>query len=113
LTVGSKVFVSDITRNNGLPNLQYKTGTISKIGRKYFTVDFGGYCMEFIKETRYEKTDYSPSKRAYFTEQEIEDELESHELFNELRVLLDYRNKGEYSLHQYKKTIEILRDKNM
>ena len=109
MIVGTKVCVSDLDTNNRLPNLQYKNGTITKIGKKYFTVDFGGYSMEFVKETHYEKTVYSPNKRAYFTEKEILDEIELHERFNELRVLLDYRNKDKYSLHQYKKAIEILR----
>lgn len=80
-------------------------GKVVKVGRKYFSVDFGYY-----KPSQYylcdwgEKTDYSPDSELYEKPQDLEDKKEEQLICKEIWSAFEYgRNRNGLSLGTLRK----------
>lgn len=64
--------------------------TVTKVGRKYFTVGEGWASQEYHLSDWREKTDYTPTSCLYVSEQEFADQKESAELTDRIRHVFSY-----------------------
>ena len=86
----------------------YVTGTLTKIGRKFYIVDYCNREIKFYKDSFLEQSIYSPDYKLYFSEQDIEDTLEHNEL---TQYMTTYNSYNRLTLHQLRLIKAILEAK--
>lgn len=110
--LGEELYLVDVgnraRRNMG----QQRTCTVSKIGRKYFTVSYkssSDYVWEavFTLDEWHEKTDYSAQYSLYESEQEYKDTLEASKWKQAFSKRFQYGG-GRNTLKQLKEAAAIL-----
>lgn len=88
--VGQKLFLLNVGNNARRVPQVLTPATVTKVGRKYFTVArdaHRGWEIDFHLESWIEKTEYSPGWAIYLSEQEWEDEEEASRLYDEIQRL--------------------------
>ena len=95
VTIGQTLFMLNI--GNAARNREHVLTevTVSKVGRKYFTVTIDGrsyFDLSFHIDTWSQKTEYSQDYCLYETKQEWEDEKESLKLYNKIKSSFNYSN---------------------
>lgn len=90
LQIGQDIYLKPIG-NAARRTSEIKEGKITKIGKKYFEVDaYSG--RFFIDDLYHDAGEYTSNYRAYFTKQEILDEMEAEKLFAKISTHFRYRN---------------------
>jgi hypothetical protein len=104
---GMEVFLRG--KNNGRLTENHKVlkGTLTKIGRQYYTVK-AGYEYKFDKETLEEKSEYGVSFDLYFSEAAMNDAVEVEELTRKLRGAFNVVPRLSFTLDQLRRVNAIL-----
>ena len=90
-----------------------KPATVSKVGRKYFSVKLDGpYPMdrEYHVEDWRERMEYSAGTKLYASEQEYADEKETAVIWEQLRHVFSMYNATGFDLPRLRKIIAIVRE---
>ena len=82
----------------------YKLGNITKIGRKYLTIDES---LQINVETGYNKTQYSPDYQLFASEEDLLNQLERERNIMKIKSLFQYRE-TDLTNEQLNKIIEIV-----
>ena len=90
-----------------------KPATVSKVGRKYFSVRLDGPYpaeREYHIEDWRERTEYSAGTKLYASEQEYADEKEMAVIWGQLRHVFSTYNATGFDLPRLRKIIAIVRE---
>lgn len=85
-------------------------GKVTKVGRKYIEVDMNGWLEKFDIEFDYvQKTNIgSPDYKLYSSKEEIINEIETEELYREVKNHFgDWHNRNKFTLSQLKQILDI------
>jgi len=92
--IGQKVFSLNVGNAARYRDQELTSVTITKVGRKYFTVGAGFGSVQYHLDDWSEKTEYSANSCIYETEQEWADEKESDELYREISRFFSMSGRG-------------------
>lgn len=103
IKIGQKIFLKPINNaaRRGV-NVEIREAEVAKVGRKYFELK-EGYYGKFHIENLTQVSDYTPSYQGYFSKQDIEEEIESKILYDEIRHKY-------FNYYQPKISLKILRE---
>jgi hypothetical protein len=87
IQVGQKIFL----KKKGSSEPQIVEATVTKIGKTYFTAEYGRLCVKFYIDGMCEADSHGHPWNAYFSMQEIKDENEQQLLGNYLYHTAEYR----------------------
>jgi len=113
LKAGQQVFSLNIGNNARHVPQVLKPATVSKVGRKYFSVTLDGpYPMEreYHIENWRERTEYSAGTSLYASEQEYADEKEMAVIWGQLRDVFSTYTPSGVDLPRLRKIIAIVRE---
>jgi len=112
-TLGQQVFSLNIGNNARRVPQVLSPATVSKVGRKYFSVKLQGPYpreREYHIENWRERTEYSPVTSLYASEQEYADEKETAMIWGQLRHVFSMYNATGFDLPRLRKIIAIVRE---
>ena len=112
-TLGQEVFSLNIGNNARHVPQVLKPATVSKVGRKYFSVKLQGphpMEREYHIENWRERTEYSAGTRLYASEKEYMDEKETAVIWGQLREAFFTYNPTDFDLPRLRKIIAIVRE---
>ena len=83
--------------------------TVTKVGRKYFTIGEGWRAQQFYIDTWQQKTDYTSDIALYASPQEWEDEKETSEICSLIYTTFRYgNNPNKISLDKLRKIKDLI-----
>jgi hypothetical protein len=112
-TLGQRVFSLNINNNARHVPQVLRPATVSKVGRKYFSVTLDGrYSMEreYQIENWRERTFYSACTKLYASEQEYADETETAVIWGQLKNVFSTYTPSGFDLPRLRKIIAIVRE---
>lgn len=109
--IGMEVFLKPVNNAARYGTKKILRNTITKIGRKYFTIGNDRRPLQFEIDNLCQKTEYSPDYELYFSEQEILDETEANSIFDSLRVEFTKYGKTAIPLEKLRQIKQILEEK--
>jgi hypothetical protein len=112
-TLGQQVFSLNIGNNARRVPQVLRPATVSKVGRKYFSVRLDGpYSMEreYQIENWHERTFYSAGTKLYASEQEYADEKEMAVIWGQLRNVFSAYIPSGFDLPRLRKIIATVRE---
>jgi hypothetical protein len=112
-TLGQQVFSLNTGNNARHVPQVLKPATVSKVGRKYFSVKLDGpYPMEreYHVEDWRERTECFPVTKLYASEQEYADEKETAVIWRQLRHVFSAYTTSGFDLPRLRKIIAIVRE---
>lgn len=103
------------TKDRTINNIDKWTsnGKVTKVGRKYIEVNMNGLLEKFDIEYDYvQKTNIgSPDYKLYLSKEEIINEIETEELYTEVKKYFgNWRNIGKFTLSQLKQILDIVNE---
>ena len=107
MKIGQPIYLNP-TRYNNYKTEKIIETTVSKVGNKYFTVEYN--LLKFELETMQEVSNYSPQYYAYLSMQEIYDLQEKQNINEELHNLFNYCQ-NDLSLSQLREIKKIINQK--
>ncbi len=112
-TLGQQAFSLNIGINARHVPQVLRPATVSKVGRKYFSVRLDGPSpmeREYHIENWRERTEYSAGTKLYASEQEYADEKEMTVIWGELRHVFSAYTTSGFDLPRLRKIIAIVRE---
>lgn len=82
--------------------------TVSKVGKKYFEIEGLLRYRFFLDTLKHDGGNYSSEYKAYITDLDYYNEVETEKEYEKLKIAFSSSNSGKFTLEQLKKTREIL-----